>query len=564
MIIAIGVLSIHAIATSGRFAGAAPSPWVAYVLTSGGDGGSAFPISTGTNVAGNPISSPGHTLPQAIAITPDGATAYVTDHYEAEQAIRTLDNSTVSISAGIAPTGIAVTPNGATAWVVDSYNSELIPISTATNQGGTPIPVPGGPSQLAITPDGATAYVVSGRQVTHVSLTSGQAGTPVTVFPPADASAVGIVTTPNASTLYYASNTTATSGFVAATTPGTTPVVTKTIGPFGRLGGIAMSPDGQTLWVTEQGSNQLVPIDVATNTPGKPFGLNTIPNAVAITPDGDTAYVSTDRCWVLVIDLTTGKQLAQVNRPQGASGCTSGVAVTPDQAPTAAFSVTPGPAGAPTNFDGSASSSPYRTVATYRWMFGDGATATTTGPTTSHVYAAAGLYTATLTVTNTTGTSTTKVFTGQTMSRNGGPTATRSLAVPIVGSGQPPPTTGGTTPSGGTTPPGGTPPLGGSPGSPALTVSPGVGPTGQVVTVVGTNFPANTSVVVRWNPGVGSVQVDTGPLGEFTTQLEILPHDQVGNRAAVAVGFPTAIAPMLVEPSATEPGGSNVAIIYHN
>jgi hypothetical protein len=84
------------------------------------------------------------------------------------------------------------------------------------------------------------------------------------------------------------------------------------------------------------------------------------------------------------------------------------------------------------------------------------------------------------------------------------------------------------------------------------------------VTLTGTNFPANTMVVVQWNRGIGSVAVGSGPSGQFTAQLEVFPHDQEGNRNAVAAGFPTAVAPMLVVPSAVEPGGSNIAILYHN
>ena len=68
----------------------------------------------------------------------------------------------------------------------------------------------------------------------------------------------------------------------------------------------------------------------------------------------------------------------------------------------------------------------------YAWNFGDGRTGLTTSPTVSHTYAAAGTYTVTLTVTDSAGTSTTQVFTGQTMSRNGGPSAQRTKTVTIT------------------------------------------------------------------------------------------------------------------------------------
>jgi hypothetical protein len=93
--------------------------------------------------------------------------------------------------------------------------------------------------------------------------------------------------------------------------------------------------------------------------------------------------------------------------------------------------VTAGAAGAGSSFDASASTVAYGTISSYTWNFGDGSFATTSTPSTTHTYAAAGSYTATLTETDSAGTSTAQVFTGQTMSRNGGPGAqtTRIVAV---------------------------------------------------------------------------------------------------------------------------------------
>src|SRR5579859_4912809 len=93
--------------------------------------------------------------------------------------------------------------------------------------------------------------------------------------------------------------------------------------------------------------------------------------------------------------------------PGGGGGCNP---------PVAAFTTNPGPptnndpnnrvsycttlqsvAGAPpftVGFDGSGSQDPNRLALTYHWTFGDGATATTTTPTTSHTYTTAGAFTA--------------------------------------------------------------------------------------------------------------------------------------------------------------------------
>ncbi|MGI8867725.1 MAG: PKD domain-containing protein [Mycobacteriales bacterium] len=70
-----------------------------------------------------------------------------------------------------------------------------------------------------------------------------------------------------------------------------------------------------------------------------------------------------------------------------------------NQAPTAAFDASM--VNLTGSFDGSSSSDPDGTIASYAWTFGDGATATTAKPT--HTYGGAGSYTVTLTVTDNSG-----------------------------------------------------------------------------------------------------------------------------------------------------------------
>jgi PKD repeat protein len=95
------------------------------------------------------------------------------------------------------------------------------------------------------------------------------------------------------------------------------------------------------------------------------------------------------------------------------------IAVTPDQAPIARLSVTRAPVGSPTTFDASGSTVAFGTIASYAWDFGDGTTDVTATPITTHNYTG-GSYTASVTLTSSAGTSTGRVFTGQTMTRNGG------------------------------------------------------------------------------------------------------------------------------------------------
>jgi PKD repeat protein len=181
----------------------------------------------------------------------------------------------------------------------------------------------------------------------------------------------------------------------------------------------------------------VTPIDVATRTAGTPIPAGHRPAAIAITPDGATAFIGSSSFFaadaqtvIVPIDLTTrtpGPPITVGNNPNA-------VAITPDQAPVAGLSVTPGVAGEPTAFDASASTVRFGTIKSYVWDFGDGSpTVTTTTPETTHVYAS-GSFVATVTETSSGGTSTTNVFTGQTMSRRGDPSAvaTATVEIPVV------------------------------------------------------------------------------------------------------------------------------------
>ena len=132
------------------------------------------PIDTATNTPGEPIEV--GVRPRAIAITPDGKTAYVVNQsrpqpppwhsYEAEKrglpqpppdsrgTVTPIDTATNTpgepIDAGNEPFAIAVTPDGKTVYVVNTWENTgrpangpgtVTPIATATNTPGPPIQV---------------------------------------------------------------------------------------------------------------------------------------------------------------------------------------------------------------------------------------------------------------------------------------------------------------------------------------------------------------------------------------------------------------------------------------
>ena len=401
-------------------AGAAAPAWTAYVTSV--DDNSVVPISTAGNTPGTPV--PVGSGPFGVAITPDGKTAYVSNSNDNTVTPVSIATNTpgTPIPVGTYPFGVAVTPDGATAYVTNAASNTVTPISTATNTPGTPIAVGFAPYAVAVTPDGTTAYVTdqSSGTVTPISTATNTPGTPI----PVGTNPAGVAITPDGATAYVVNegSNTVTPVSIATNTPGT-PI------PVGsKPAGVAISPDGATAYVANEGSNTVTPVSIATNTTGTPIGAGTGPYDVAVTPDGATAYVG-DYLSNTVIPISTAHNTAGPPITMGTNP--SAIAITPDQAPVAHLEVTTAPVGGATSFDASASTVAYGTIAIYAWDFGDGSSDITTKSTITHTYMAAGSFTASVTELSSGGTSTSQTFTGQTVSRNGGPQARASSTVTI-------------------------------------------------------------------------------------------------------------------------------------
>jgi DNA-binding beta-propeller fold protein YncE len=155
---------------------------------------------------------------------------------------------------------MTATPDGKMIYVVDP-NSAVTPVFTATGTAGKPIPFPqppGNPLEVVAAPDGKTVYVLApDGEVTPISTATNTPGTPIWVNP-----------------------------------PGTTAAQTLAMS-------IAITPDGRTLYVgvdalsaTVSGNaDYVIPVDTATDRPGKSIRLPGGADAIVVTPDGRTAYV---------------------------------------------------------------------------------------------------------------------------------------------------------------------------------------------------------------------------------------------------------------------------------
>jgi YVTN family beta-propeller protein len=385
-----------------------------------------MPFSTLTNVTASPISVG---TPGSVAITPDASTAWVTNY--SAGTVTPVDLGAVGtgapITVGTNPWGIAITPDGRKAYVANQGAASVTAIDLTGRAAVATIPVGNSPKAVAITPDGRKAYVTNNvtlGTVTPIDVATDTPGTPISVGDSPDAIAIA----PDGKTAYVGNY------FSESITPiNLSDHSTGSPVPASHPNHIAITPDGGTAYVANYLENTVTPFELATLTAGTPIPVGNQPYWVGITPDQLTAYVANYNAagpsTVTPINLPGNTLGADISVGSGANS----VAITPDQAPVAAFSVTAGAAGKPSLFDASASTVAYGSISRYEWDFGDGTSSSSSTPTMKHIYARRGRYTARLTETSSAGTSvTTRVFTGQTMSRNGSPSArtTRTVSIP--------------------------------------------------------------------------------------------------------------------------------------
>jgi YVTN family beta-propeller protein len=371
-------------------------------------------------------------LPDAVALTPNGSEAYVgNEGSDSVSVISTATGTVTNTISSVPANGIAVSPDGSFAFAVG--DNTLTPINTATDVAEMPITVGSDDDTfgVALSPDGQTAYtvdfattgsvsVVSGVETaspTVTKVTTGVPGYPFAVAVTPDGSKVFVVGIHGASVLI----------------PGQTHATPLT-GLTGDYYAVAISSDGTKAYFLNQASSggAVQVLDIATGTvtalaTGDLGSVNE--STLIVSPDGSTLYAALgDGESTVVLNAATGATIKTLNAGQADYGA----ALTPDQAPVAELAATPSLADSATALSATGTTTADGGPASYAWNFGDGSPAATTSTSgTTHVYAAAGTYTARVTATDDQGCSTAFIFTGQTASCNGGPSATKTVTVVV-------------------------------------------------------------------------------------------------------------------------------------
>jgi YVTN family beta-propeller protein len=290
---------------------------------------SVWAINTSTDMAVAVI--PVQFSPLGVAITPNGAFAYVTNtgavcdlcFFSQPPSVSVIDTATYKVVATIPvgqyPAGVAITPNGAFAYVANFNSNSVSVIDTSTNTVAATVPVGINPLGVAVTPNGAFAYVTDYTSA-DISVISTSTNTVVATVAMGNPN-WGVAITPNG-TFAYVTNPRSNKVSVINTATNTV-VATVTVGCGPE--GVAITPSGAFAYVTNACDSTVSVINTATNAVVATVAVGSQPENVAITPDGTLAYTSNFLANNLsVIDTATN---TVVDTVQGAGTEPLGIAI---------------------------------------------------------------------------------------------------------------------------------------------------------------------------------------------------------------------------------------------
>jgi DNA-binding beta-propeller fold protein YncE len=320
-----------------------------------------------------PLSPPTVSAPDgAVAVGPGGHSVYVTDastdrvsQYSARADGTLRPKSPASVVTGSHPEDIAISPNDKDAYVtsgtsISQYSigpdGALSPKSPAAVSSGD------GPVDLVVSPDGQSVYVSTG-DLTVLQYSVGADGA-LSPKSPAGVATIfenskGIAITPNGESVYVAtlgnfrgdSHITQYSVNAGGTLAPKSPPLVGTNGIPEKL---AVSPNGESVYVT--GGDFLTDVNSVTQYSVGPGGLlftkspavvdaSGSPFGIALSPDGHSVYVA-NALGVLQYTVGSGGVLSPKSPPQIAAGTVpQELAVSPLPNPNPETTITKGPSG---------------------------------------------------------------------------------------------------------------------------------------------------------------------------------------------------------------------------
>jgi len=260
---------------------------------------------------------------EGVAVTPDGSTAYLAEtgqYYVIADDLAT--KAQTKIEVGAYPQDVAVSPTGkvvyatVTAGDTGPGGSDVVAaIDPATDKVTADIRVGPAPRQVVFSHDGSTAYVTTETGIYEISTATSRV---VRVIPEAGATngPQGIALSPNGATLYV---TNPDAGTVAAIDAASGKVVASASGlaePYS----VTVTPNGSTLYVADMNSDSVSVLSAATMKASATVSVGRLPMSVTTSPDGSQVWVGNGYTGdVSVISTATNSVVATLAQGAGTS-----------------------------------------------------------------------------------------------------------------------------------------------------------------------------------------------------------------------------------------------------
>jgi YVTN family beta-propeller protein len=288
--------------------------------------------------------------PNGMAVNPEGTKVVVAEGASHQVQIITVSTHAVGAAvvipevAGVKsrPDAVAITPDGKTAYIVDGANNLVYPLTISTSKIGTAIAVgaQGDPGAIVVTPNGEKAYVAnySAHSVSVVTVSSNTVTATVAIGAGETGKPIALAVTPSSADVYVADqgngqiDDIATSSNTVAHTIAVPSMADANVAGGGDPNIMAITPDGEHLYVASYTAGTVAHIAISTDTVTKTITLaGTIPNpnALALTPNGCQLYVH-DHANNQVDVITVSSDEVAAHPAVGTTGDPTGMSVTPD------------------------------------------------------------------------------------------------------------------------------------------------------------------------------------------------------------------------------------------
>lgn len=236
-----------------------------------------------------------------VAVPARAATlAYVPNQTGASVAVVDVSNGTViaTVPVGAAPIGVAAAPGGRYVYITQHNADTVAVVSTNTNTVLAQISAGSKPMGVAVSPDGTRLFVTNFLTATASGAGSLWGNGTLTVVDTATRSVLttvtvganpsGVAVSPDGNRVYVANSGAGTLSVVSTATNAVTSTITVGANPVG----VAASPDGQRVYVANGGSASVSVIDAAALTVTSTIRVGGHTTGIAVSDDSTRVLVS--------------------------------------------------------------------------------------------------------------------------------------------------------------------------------------------------------------------------------------------------------------------------------